>query len=418
MSAWPIVKLQDLVMEARSGFASGARSDTGVIQVRMNNVTIAGELSLRSFIRVPADEETIECYRLSDGDVLFNNTNSTELVGKTALFTGHSEPVVFSNHFTRIRTKRDLLEPGFLVRWLNLQWRQKLFERLCDRWIGQSAIKNERLLPLAIPLPPLAEQQRSVAALDAQLAAAARARAAVAAQLDAATRLQTAQLEEFFPAANSTPSVPLEELVAAPLRTGLSKPMLPGSPIQCLSLSAVRSGVLDLNACKPVDVTPEEAAASQIKPGAFYVVRGNGNRSLVGRGGLAPAAPAGMTFPDLLFEVVPDVARLLPDFLRWAWDSPGVRRQIEDKAQTSAGIYKINQGNLRGIRLPLPSLDEQARLVRELQVRDAVTQRLVAGLRARLSALDALPARLLARAFTAPHGQGQNTEEAQLAVLR
>lgn len=202
MSAWPIVPLGKLVDEARTGFASGARSESGVIQVRMNNVTTSGELLLDAVIRVPADSKKVASYELRAGDVLFNNTNSTELVGKSALFNGHSEPVVFSNHFTRIRTKPGLLEPGFLARWLNLQWRLKVFERICDRWIGQSAVKNDQLLPLEISLPPLPEQRRIVAALEAQLTAAARARAAFQERLAALDKLPATLLRQAFGQSN------------------------------------------------------------------------------------------------------------------------------------------------------------------------------------------------------------------------
>ena len=43
----------------------------------------------------------IDEYRLRRGGVVFNNTNSSELVGKSALFQDHAEPVVYSNHFAR-----------------------------------------------------------------------------------------------------------------------------------------------------------------------------------------------------------------------------------------------------------------------------------------------------------------------------
>jgi len=64
------------------------------MQLRMNNVDTRGNFMWDEFIRVPADAATIEFYRLTKGDVLSNNTNSTELVGKSALFAGHSEPAV------------------------------------------------------------------------------------------------------------------------------------------------------------------------------------------------------------------------------------------------------------------------------------------------------------------------------------
>jgi type I restriction enzyme S subunit len=281
------------------------------------------------------------------------------------------------------------------------------------------AVTDWQVRELTLPLPTLAEQRRIVAALDAQLASAARARAAVAAQIDAAERIGVALLEEFFPSGENALDQPLDELLAAPLRTGLSKPMLPVSEFRCLTLSAVRNGALDFLASKPVDVTKAEAEANRVRPGAFYVVRGNGNRELVGRGALAPAgSETEMTFPDLLFEIVPDAGRLLPEFLRWAWESRRVRRQIEAKAQTSAGIYKINQGNLRQIRVPVPPLAEQVRHVHELQARCAATRRLIGALHEKRDALDSLPARFLASAFGAVRTHhGQENQEAYLAVV-
>lgn len=97
---WRQARLGELIREAQLGFASGKRDPGGVVQLRMNNVTNRGRLDWSSTIRVPADSEIIAIYRLEPGDVLFNNTNSTDLVGKTALFEGHTEPVVFSNHFS------------------------------------------------------------------------------------------------------------------------------------------------------------------------------------------------------------------------------------------------------------------------------------------------------------------------------
>src|SRR5438128_11258888 len=96
-----LTKLGELVEEAASGFACGQRANDGAIQLRMNNVTRRGELDWSSFIRVPVEKAMLDDYSLRDGDVVFNNTNSTEMVGKTALFNNLKEPVVFSNHFTR-----------------------------------------------------------------------------------------------------------------------------------------------------------------------------------------------------------------------------------------------------------------------------------------------------------------------------
>ena len=58
------------------------------MQLRMNNVSTDGTLDLADTLRVPATKAQVAKYRLLDGDVLFNSTNSPELVGKTTVFTG------------------------------------------------------------------------------------------------------------------------------------------------------------------------------------------------------------------------------------------------------------------------------------------------------------------------------------------
>lgn len=158
--------LKELIIEANNGFASGERSQTGVIQVRMNNVDLYGHLNLADVIRVPASEHQIKKTSLTEGDVLFNCTNSVELVGKSALFKGFSEPVTYSNHFIRLKVNTDKLEPSYLARWLTKEQTLGRFRLLSNRWVNQATVPREALLKLHIPLLPLPEQLRIATILD------------------------------------------------------------------------------------------------------------------------------------------------------------------------------------------------------------------------------------------------------------
>ncbi|MCB9109544.1 MAG: restriction endonuclease subunit S [Anaerolineales bacterium] len=162
---WHTVRLADLIQSAQPGFATGERADDGVIQMRMNNVTTNGELDWSKFIRVPTTNKQVQKYSLKSGDVLFNSTNSPELVGKTTAFLGHKEPIVFSNHFLRLRTNGRRLDPQYLARWLTKQWQLRVFEKYCTQWVNQATVRKEDLLSLEIPLPPLDEQRRIAAIL-------------------------------------------------------------------------------------------------------------------------------------------------------------------------------------------------------------------------------------------------------------
>ncbi len=162
----PVVSLGELVRDAQSGFASGERAADGVVQLRMNNVTTDGTLDWGNVLRVPASRREIDKYRLRAGDVLFNSTNSPELVGKTALFRGYPEPVVFSNHFVRLRVDEAQADPRFVASWLVAQRNAGVFQGLCTQWVNQAAVRKEDLLLLGIPLPSLPEQRRIAAILE------------------------------------------------------------------------------------------------------------------------------------------------------------------------------------------------------------------------------------------------------------
>lgn len=152
--------LSELVESTDPGFASGENLPDGVVQLRMNNVRTDGTLDWSTLRRVPVIGRSAERYALKSGDVVFNSTNSPDLVGKTALFQGFKEPVVFSNHFLRIRVKRELADPGYIAWWLNFRWQQRAFESLCTRWVNQASVRKDDLLDMHVELPVLPAQQR------------------------------------------------------------------------------------------------------------------------------------------------------------------------------------------------------------------------------------------------------------------
>lgn len=197
-NGWKWVRLGEVIVEAQPGFACGERDPNGLIQLRMNNVDTRGNFVWNEFIRIPFDENQIEKYELIEGDIFFNNTNSVELVGKSALFLGHTEPVVYSNHFTRICVDQSKIFAAYLATWFIHQWNSKTFERICNRWIGQSAVKNEKLLSLLIPIPPLPEQKHIAAILNEQTAETKKLKKSVEDQLATIKSLPAALLRQAF----------------------------------------------------------------------------------------------------------------------------------------------------------------------------------------------------------------------------
>jgi type I restriction enzyme S subunit len=187
MSAWPETALSEVLADAAPGFACGEDVEDGVLQFRMNNITTEGRLDLSKRRRVPRDYRNIDRFLVLPGDVLFNATNSPELVGKTAFFPGLEEPAVFSNHFLRLRPRDGKIDGRYLTRWLNLQFLHGRFKGMCRQWVNQATVGRDALLSLKVPLPPLPEQRRIAEILDKADALRAKRRAALA-KLDALTQ--------------------------------------------------------------------------------------------------------------------------------------------------------------------------------------------------------------------------------------
>ena len=164
---WRWVRLGEVVSHTQSGFACSKKYETknGIPHLRPNNIGFNGELDLSKLVHIPAEIVDLTKYALKKGDVLFNNTNSKELVGRAALITQDLD-YGFSNHITRLRVNKELIMPLWMVLTINYLWLQGYFLKICQKWIGQAGINTKMLKSIQIPLPPLPEQKRIVAYLD------------------------------------------------------------------------------------------------------------------------------------------------------------------------------------------------------------------------------------------------------------
>ena len=129
------------------------------------NVNEDGRIDLSAIKYIPRRVAEDMQRWLTPGDVLFNNTNSPELVGKTALYE-EGDPRPFSNHMTRLRTDPRVLDPAYCAHVLHHYWRTGYFAAHCNNHVSQASVDRRELLSTAIPLPPPLEQRRIVEHLE------------------------------------------------------------------------------------------------------------------------------------------------------------------------------------------------------------------------------------------------------------
>ena len=89
---------------------------------------------------------------------MFNNTNSQEWVGKTAILK-EQQQLLFSNHITKITVNKKVAVPDYIWLILNSYQKNKIFYSICTNWNNQSGVGLDLLRSLPIPLPPLQKQK-------------------------------------------------------------------------------------------------------------------------------------------------------------------------------------------------------------------------------------------------------------------
>ena len=151
-----------------TGFAAGkaARAqpgDTVALQIRPTQILVDGEIEMSGAYGIRVKDISNQNY-LQDGEVLFNNTNSTSLVGKSAVFR-EVNPTVCSNHVTRLQL-REGIEPDFVALVLNVLRHRGYFARLCTNFNNQAGINTTTLANVRIPLPLAPERQLLLADMD------------------------------------------------------------------------------------------------------------------------------------------------------------------------------------------------------------------------------------------------------------
>lgn len=167
---WPMVSFEQLCERVQYGLSVPLNEDgRGVKTFRMAELVRGRAFDNGAMKCADIDAKETAKYRLAKGDLLFNRTNSYEHVGRTGIFSLDGE-YVFASYLIRLSIKRDLAEPEYVNAWMNTAEFQTGVKSLASRAIGQSNISASSLAGYEIPLPPLPEQRRLVAELDAEAA--------------------------------------------------------------------------------------------------------------------------------------------------------------------------------------------------------------------------------------------------------
>ena len=157
---WEVVTIRDIVTEVRYGTSKPSVEGGKYPYLRMNNLTVDGHLDLNDlkYIDIP-DDEMEKCV-VRKGDVLFNRTNSIELVGKTAVFD-LPEDMVIAGYIIRVRLNERLL-PEIFSQYMNLEALKDILRAMAKGAVNQANINAQELQSIKVYVPDMEVQKQFI----------------------------------------------------------------------------------------------------------------------------------------------------------------------------------------------------------------------------------------------------------------
>jgi type I restriction enzyme S subunit len=193
---WRWATVGEVSQKIQYGTSEKASLDvSGIPVLRMGNVQ-DGELDYTNLKYLPEDIVPDNLI-LEPGDLIFNRTNSAELVGKTAIYKRNYPKATFASYLIRAQLIPDC-SPDYVSYYINSVHGRNYIYTVVSQQVGQANVNGTKLANMPIPLPPADEQRRIVAEVERRLESARAVESAVEAGLKRAGRLRQAVLQSAF----------------------------------------------------------------------------------------------------------------------------------------------------------------------------------------------------------------------------
>lgn len=158
-SGFEITSIGSVIESTQYGTSGKAQDIFGNYKIlRMGNLTKDGFLNLDDIKYIDIEKEDKDKYLVNNGDILFNRTNSKELVGKTALYN-LDYPMAFAGYLIRVRVTKKI-NPLFLTRQMNLKFFKDTLYIKAKTAIGMANINAKELRNFKIIFPPIEMQNK------------------------------------------------------------------------------------------------------------------------------------------------------------------------------------------------------------------------------------------------------------------
>lgn len=367
-------------------------SERGAPALRPRDV-VGGRLDLANVARVSDSEFDLQTRRYTPApdDIVYSRELTLGWAAKVP-----NERVCLSQGMVAIRPGSAVV-PDYVAHLLNGPGREHAIASQAGSAHPHLNLRDIRATP--VPLAPLAEQDRIVAAIEEAFSKLDAGDAGLRTVRQLLKRMRAAVLAGAVTGRlapqdpTNTPAAKLlADLGAEPVDPPASEPTPSGwawsllgdvtdigggiqkqpkrapsrHPVPFLRVANVGRGTLDLDDVHLVEVFEGELARYALRAGDLLVVEGNGSADQIGRAALWGGAIEPCVHQNHLIRVRPTQV-LLPAFLELYWNSPGGSHRVQSVASSTSGLHTLSTGKLKSLPVVVPPVEEQARIVAEVE---------------------------------------------------
>src|SRR5581483_6344559 len=361
--------------------------------LRVKNV-FENRIDLSDVMEMDFSSEEFERYRLEPGDILLNEGQSPELIGRPAMYQGELPGACFTNSLIRFRAKA-AIQPLVALYLFRHYMHSGRFQREARITTNIAHLSAGRFASIEVALPPLQEQRRIVATIEENFPRLDAAVSALrSAQERAAIACRSVLATAFSGFSETYPLVSLSES-DRPICYGILKPKTVGElVVPYVEVRSIRDGRIDAGSLhRTTTALHEEFARSKLRAGdVVMAIRGSWDRAAVVQQELD-----GANISRDVARIAP-IADLDPQFLAHYLASPLASRYFTSVAR-GVGVRGVNISDLRLLPVPCPSAAVQQETIGRIDIAlsslNVVTCDITAGLRRAV----ALRRAILASAF-------------------
>ena len=161
---WRLAIVEDVTSICQYGLSIPLNESGQYPILRMMNYD-DGRIIAKDLKYVDLDDANLNSFKVHKGDILFNRTNSADLVGKVGIFYLEGN-YVFASYLVRLRADQNQILPDFLNYYLNSELGQRRLLAYATPGVSQSNISAGNLKKVLVPLPPMEEQKQIVEVLN------------------------------------------------------------------------------------------------------------------------------------------------------------------------------------------------------------------------------------------------------------